>query len=182
MPDLTTGLVLRKEKAPPIVRSGGRGGQPHEWEKVIGPTIAGSPGEDFLIYIYPDTERPQGGWSEEDLLAAKRQASARSASIANRYWNHVPGEHVQTSVRQREDGTFGVYATHHGPMTDEARAKIANRRKPRGTTSAQDDPGADETEVPAPSATPPPAASTPSSGSTAAERLKTAAKKQQGRR
>lgn len=166
--DLTTGLLLQPEAAPPIVRSGGRGGQPHEWEKIIGPTISGSPGQDFIIYLYPEGEKPEGGWSEEVLAQAKRQAAARAASIANRYWNEVPTEHVQTSVRQREDGTYGVYATHHGAMTDEARTKMAKRRQPRGS-SLVDAPGDDETEAVAPPATDP--APTP----TAAERVAKAA-------
>jgi len=185
MPDLQTGLVLQKEKAPAIVRSGGRGGQPHEWEKIIGPTISADPGEDFIIYLYPDHPPANGqSYTEEELEQGKRQAAARSASIANRYWHHVPGEHVETSVRMRPDGMYGVYATHHGAMTEENRLKLAKRRAPRGPrqTSAQDEPGADETNVPAPSTTPEPSVTTGAAVPTAAERAKAAAKKSQGAR
>jgi hypothetical protein len=173
---ISKGLILRKEKAPSIVRSGGGGGQPHEWEKIIGPTISAEPGENFLVYLYPEPDRqvPEGGWPEDDLKKARQQAAARAASIANRYYHHVPEEHVETAVRQRSDGSYGVWVTHHGAMTEEARAKLAQRRRPRQkvTEAAQDDPAPDGASE-ATQSSPAPA--------TAAERAKAAAKRQGAR-
>jgi len=178
MPDITAGLLLQKEKAPAIVRSGGVGGQPHEWEKVIGPTISAEPGEEWLIYVYPEGDRPNEGWDDKTLASAKSKASARAASIANRYWNAVPTEHVETMVRQRPDGSYGVWAVHHGAMTEENREKLARRRAPRGPRLAGDAPG----EPAVASNTPSGGGSTPEGaqanvGATAAERAKAAAKK-----
>ena len=156
-------LLLVPEKAPPIVRSGGRGGAPHEWEKLIGPTILQLIGQDVLVQVFPKEGLPA---NDEEREQAKRQASARAASISNRYWDHVPTEHVETSVRLRPEGNYGVYVNHHGPMTDEARERLSKRRAPRGTQNAPSSP-----QAPTPLSTP---REIPA-GNTAAERVKAAA-------
>ena len=166
MPLDLTDFLLTPESAPPIVRSGGRGGAPHEWEKLIGPSIAQLPGQDVLIQVFPKEGLPN---DDDEREMAKRQASARAASIANRYWNHVPAEHVETKVRLRPEGNYGVYATHHGPMTAENRERLTKRRAPRGPHSSS---AVTEAPVSVPDATP--AVSAPQ---TAAERVKAAAKK-----
>jgi hypothetical protein len=178
MPDLPTPLLV-PEKAPAIVRSGNTRSQPHEWEKIIGPTIKGDIGNDYLIYVYPEGIKPAAGWTDKELASAKSKASSRAASIATRYWNYVPTEHVEVTVRQRPDGTYGVYATHQGEMTEENRFRMARRRSPRGSRLAPE-PTQDVSEAMNPSSGTP---STPqtSPGSTAAERVKAAARKQQGR-
>lgn len=155
---ITEDLRLEVEEAPAIIRAGGRGGgQPHEWEKLIGPVISQNIGKDVLVQVFPKDGLPK---DDEEKAAARRQASSRAGAIANRYWHHVPNEHVETKVRLRPEGNFGVYATHHGPMTDEARAKLSARRAPRN----QQTPSAAPVEAPV--------------GATAADRVRAAAKKQ----
>ena len=172
--EILADLRLEPEAKPQVVRSGGGGGgAPIEWEKLIGPAIQANQGQDVLIQVYPKEGLPQ---TDEEKIAARRQAMSRAGAIGNRYYSHVPDEFVETSVRLREEGNYGVYATHHGPMTDESRAKLEKRRAPRPSKKGG------EPVPPQGNGDPTAAAHVPESpsGTTAAERVRNAAKKQQG--
>jgi hypothetical protein len=161
-------LRLVLEDAPAIMRSGG-GGAPIEWEKLIGPVISQNIDKDVLIQVFPKEGLPA---NDQERAAARRQAASRAGMISTRYYKHVPNEYIETKVRLRPEGNYGVYAVHHGPMTDEIRARLAARRAPRAPA------GPGSTESPA---NPGPSTNAPAAGSepqTAAERVRAAAKKQ----
>lgn len=162
-------FLLTPEKAPAIIRSGGRGGTPTEWEKLIGPAISQVRGQDVLVQVFPKEGLPQ---NDEERNQAKRQAASRAASISNRYWHHVPTEHVETAVRLRPDGNYGVYATHHGPMTPEHREQLAKRRQPRPRSAATSPKPGLTAPTPRPAVSPTTESAQPT---TAAERAKVAA-------
>jgi hypothetical protein len=164
--DVKEGLILQREKVPQLVRSGAIGGEPTKWEEELGPILKTAIGEPFLLYLYPAGDPPEGGWSADDLKKARSTASVRAASINNRYWNHVPDEHVQAVVRLREDGRFGVWATHHGEMTAEIRSRIARRRRARPRKTGETETAEPESEE---------VFESPEQPTTAAQRAKAAA-------
>jgi hypothetical protein len=103
-----------EEKVPPISRVS-RDSYP--WEEYLAPTdeetgarsgIIDRPGVALRVYTFIE----------------KSEARSRASTIQKRWTKMLPLEEIKTATRELDDGTFGVYVTWLGEITQERRDEL----------------------------------------------------------
>ena len=108
-------LMFQKESRPASQRA--TGASARNWVDELFPTLSESPGEDFLLFVYPEDQKQAG--------------VARSANIRNYLWANAPTEEFSVTCRTRPDKTHGVYAMYVGKMSKARRAELEAARLAR---------------------------------------------------
>lgn len=94
-----------EEEVPPIARVG-RDSYP--WEDYLAP-VREKPGVALRVYTFE----------------TKNEARSRAATIQKRWTKMIPLEEIKTTTRGLDDGSYGVYVTWLGEITQERRDEIS---------------------------------------------------------
>ena len=118
-----TDAPLLTPESRPVRRRGAPAGAAlkRDWVAELA-VIRSHPGEDFLLYVYPEHE--------------KARATNRAGTISRYWFDHSPSEEVIVGVSERPnrkstEDFYGVYITYVGPISPERRAELQRQRAAR---------------------------------------------------